>query len=107
VPELPRLSPPRPGGDTISVTAGWGPATAGEGRARPSLHTLASALPHGTDSDAPLARVSPSGPYFRSAQPPFTPPPSLSAPGSVVSRIEVTDYSHGSTDLLAIQIDAA
>eukprot|EP00798_Chlamydomonas_sp_ICE-L_P005850 gene5850-6136_t len=30
-----------------------------------------------------------------------------SVTAGVVSRIEVTDYSHGSTDLLAIQIDAA
>jgi len=31
----------------------------------------------------------------------------ISVTAGVVSRIEVTDYSHGSTDLLAIQIDAA
>ena len=39
---------------------------------------------------------------------PLTPSATLRcAPPGVVSRIEVTDYSHGSTDLLAIQIDAA
>ncbi|KAG2497712.1 hypothetical protein HYH03_004449 [Edaphochlamys debaryana] len=31
----------------------------------------------------------------------------ISVTAGVVSRIEVTDYSHGSTELLAIQIDAA
>ncbi|KAL6759814.1 serine protease [Haematococcus lacustris] len=31
----------------------------------------------------------------------------ISVTAGVVSRIEVTDYTHGSTDLLAIQIDAA
>lgn len=31
----------------------------------------------------------------------------ISVTAGVVSRIEVTDYSHGSSDLLAIQIDAA
>ena len=30
-----------------------------------------------------------------------------SVTAGVVSRIEVTDYTHGSIDLLAIQIDAA
>lgn len=46
----------------------------------------------------PLARVPPH---------PTLVPPQISVTSGVVSRIEVTAYAHGATELLGVQIDAA
>lgn len=66
----------------------------------------------------PVAPVLAARPSFRLRRPGSLPWPCLNAPcpparaqisvtSGVVSRIEVTAYAHGATELLGVQIDAA